>query len=104
MEFALGLVEFYISPFLVALGLAFFLDGLINYFIIGIIGGEEDRREVGRQSLVLATAFFLGAMLLFATLSWVAGVVERLRTETDAGVELQTGEDFLRIPNTPTIE
>ncbi len=98
----LSFVELYVSPFFVAVALAFLLNGLVNYFIIGNLGFEEDRREMGRQSLLWAALFLLVALVLFGLTNWIVSLGERIDAEGD--VEYQTGGDILRVPNTPTIQ
>lgn len=99
MQTIAAFTEVYISPFFLAIGLAFFLNGLINYFIIGNIGLEEDRKEQGRQSLLWAASFFIVALLLFALTSWVASLGDKIRDR--AKVEVDSGEDSLSVPNVP---
>ena len=99
MQTILALTEFYLSPFFVAIGLAFLLDGLINYSIIGNLGLEEDRREQGRQSLLWATSFFLLALSLVMLSRWTDSVIGLIQDK--AKVEVNSHDETLSIPNVP---
>jgi hypothetical protein len=101
MQTVLALTEFYISPFFVAIGLAFMLDGLINYFIIGNIGLEEDRREQGRQSLLWAASFFILALCLILLSRWTDALIGRIQDRAEIEVDRQ--DETLNIPNVPNL-
>lgn len=95
-------VEFYVSPFFIAIALAFLLSGMINYYLMGNLGLEEDRREIGRQALLWSALFFLVALGLFAVSSWLVSLSERIDDEVGGGADVEQGGDILRIPNVPT--
>lgn len=94
----LAFIELYLSPFFLAIALVFLLNGIINYFIIGVPGFEEDRREMGRQSLLWTALFLTISLALFGISSWLVSLSDRVDVDT----EVQSGTDILRIPNVPT--
>lgn len=92
-----GFIEFYVAPFIFAIGLVLLLYGVINYFVIGPT--EEDRREVGRQALLWAAFFFLIGFIVFAIFSWLFDLSQKI--DESARVETERGVDTLSIPNVP---
>jgi len=98
MHHVFGFVEFYLIPFLFAVGLFYFLNGFINYFLIGP-GYEEDRREMGRQSLLWATLLFAIGLILFGLSGWFQSIGAQF--DEDIDVELGSSPDVVPIPNVP---
>lgn len=93
-----GFIEFYLAPFLFAVGLVLFVYGVINYYIIGP-GYEEDRREIGRQNLLWATFFFLLGLLVFSFGSWLFDLTSNFDERVD--VDAREEQGVLPIPNVP---
>lgn len=98
MVHVFGFIEFYLAPFIFAVGLVLFVYGIINYYIVGP-GYEEDRREQGRQNLLWATLLFLVGLIVFALASWLFDLSKELDERLDADVEREEG--LLRVPNVP---
>jgi len=101
MSYVFAFVEFYAAPLFFALGLIWFVYGVINYYIIGP-GFEEERRQVGRESLVWATVLFLIGLILFLVAGWLLDFTDRLDEELDADV--QTDVDILYVPDVPGVQ
>lgn len=93
-----GFVEFYLAPFIFALGLILFVYGIINYYIIGP-GFEEGRREQGRQNLLWATLLFFIGLVVFLLASWLFDFFENLDERVDTDIEREEG--LLKVPNVP---
>lgn len=93
-------VQFYLAPFIIALGFIQLFKGIINYFFIGP-SFEEDRREVGRHALLWAFIFFLVGLLVFSFAHWLLSVSERWQNRPDTQVEVQEKKDLLKVPNVP---
>lgn len=75
--YLVSFVHDYLVPFIFAVGLIFFIYGIIQYFIIG--PGEEPTREEGRQHFIKAFVWMLAAAslylvvaLILSALAWVA--------------------------------
>ena len=98
MSHVFGFVEFYLTPFLFAVGLLLFVYGIINYFIIGP-GYEEERREIGRQSLLWATFLFALGLVLYGVASWLFDVTQTFDDRVD--VEVREEQGVLPIPDVP---
>lgn len=101
MVHVFGFVEFYVAPFLFALGLVLLFYGVINYFIIGP-GYEEERRETGRQSLLWAAFLFLFGLFLFIAASWLFDVAQEIDERVE--VEGERSVNILPVPNVPGLE
>ena len=99
MHHVLGFVEFYVSPFIFAIGLVFLVSGVVNYFIIGP-GFEEGRKEKGRGALLWAALLFLLGLIIFGISHWLFGFVSELQESGGVDVEDRTG--VLRVPNAPS--
>ena len=97
MQLLFAFVELYVAPAIIAVGLVFFFYGVVNYFIMG--PGDEGRREVGRQSLLWASLFFLCGLLIFGIFSWLSSFTDRLKGDVDA--EVREESDILEVPNVP---
>lgn len=93
-----GFVEYYVAPFIIAVGLIFLVYGIINYFIIGP-GFEEERREMGRQNLLWATFLFFIGLVVFSVASWLFDFSSTF--ENDADVRIGTDTDILPVPDVP---
>jgi phosphoglycerol transferase MdoB-like AlkP superfamily enzyme len=102
MSFIVGFTEFYLSPFILAIGLAFLVDGLINYFIIGNLGMEEDRRELGRNSLLWAAFLFIVSIGLFGLVKGAEALFYTFQDRVE--VNPNQSEEILKIPNVPGVE
>ena len=98
MQSVFGFVEFYVVPLLFALGLVLFFRGFINYFLIGP-GFEEERREIGRQSLLWAALLFLVGLIIFGIANWFVSLSGKIEERVDA--EVESKPDVLLVPNTP---
>ena len=97
MVHVFGFVEYYLVPFVLAIGLVLFLYGVINYYIIG--PGDEERREIGRQSLLWAALLFFIGLCIFAITRWIF----TLSTIIDERIDVEVTEDVdtLEVPNVP---
>lgn len=99
----------YLVPFLFAIGLIYFLYGLIEYFIIGK-GGDESRSEHGRELFLKSIAWFVLALLVFAIVAffgWVSTVKFEPGSVTTptmptGGANVEDRESILEVPNAPT--
>jgi|SRR5690606_18618831 len=98
----------YLVPFLFAIGLFYFVYGIIEYFIIGA-GGDEERSEHGRELFLKSIAWFVLALLFYALVSmlgWLSnlsfspGAVNG--PSGGAGVDLDRDKDVLQVPNVPS--
>lgn len=101
MYHVLGFVEFYISPFIFAIGFIFLFSGIVNYFIIGP-GFEEDRKEKGRNALLWATLLFSVGLAVFGLSSWLFGFVSQIEEEGGFNTGRPTG--VLPVPNVPGVQ
>lgn len=97
----------YIIPFAFAVGLFYFLYGIIEYFIIGK-GGDEERSQHGRELFLKSISWFILSLLLFAFVSfvgWLGSVVlttlEGSTVDGGGGVNVDREEVFLPVPNVP---
>lgn len=95
-----GFVEYYIAPFFFAVGLVMLLYGIINYYIIGP-GFEEERREIGRQSLLWATFLFLIGLGLFLIAHWLFILSEKVNERVEVDTERRV--DILPVPDVPGV-
>lgn len=99
----------YLVPFLFAIGLIYFLYGLIEYFIIGK-GGDESRSEHGRELFLKSIAWFVLVLLVFAIVAffgWVSTVKFEPGSVTTptmptGGANVEERESILEVPNAPT--
>ncbi len=97
----------YLVPFLFAIGLFYFVYGVIEYFIIGA-GGDEERAEHGRELFLKSIAWFVLALLVFAFVSML-GWLSTLSFSPGAsgpsggaGVDVGRDQEILEVPNVPT--
>lgn len=99
----------YLVPFLFAIGLIYFLYGLIEYFIIGK-GGDEGRAEHGRELFLQSIVWFVLALIVFAvvalfgflsTVTFNPGSVTTPTMPT-GGANVEERESILEVPNAPT--
>ncbi|MCB9818643.1 hypothetical protein H6788_00470 [Candidatus Nomurabacteria bacterium] len=99
----------YLVPLLFAIGLIYFIYGLIEYFIIGK-GGDESRSEHGRELFLKSIAWFVLALLVYAIVAffgWISTVSfnpgsVNTPTMPRGGANLEQRESILEVPNTPT--
>lgn len=106
--FALLMIFFtkYLVPFVFAVGLIYFLYGVIEYFIIGL-GGDEERAEHGRDLFLKSIAWLVLALILqtlVLLLGWVSTfTLGSLRGSTDGGTDVTPAarESILEVPNVP---
>lgn len=98
MHHIIGFVEFYLAPFLIALGLVMFFKGVVNYFLIGP-SYEEGRREIGRHALAWSFILLLSGLLVFSLFKWLGDFTGRFTDEVD--IERRDGVDVLPVPNAP---
>lgn len=98
----------YLVPFFFAIGLFYFVYGVIEYFIIGA-GGDEERAEHGRELFLKSIAWFALALLIFvfvsvlgwlSTLSFSPGGVDGPRGGVGADVDRE--QEVLEVPNVPS--
>lgn len=110
----LSFLETYLIPIVFAVGVIFFIYGFIVYFILGAPSGDTDAIDRGRQHVLRACVFFFAALLAQGVVVGLYWLMTELSTafetetrtdeqgETRApGVEVETGEDILRVPNVP---
>ena len=75
-----------------------FLYGIFNYYFMG--PGDEERREIGRQSLLWANLLVIVALLIymiFAGISWLGGFAGNANIDVSEETKIQ------RIPNVPQV-
>lgn len=101
MVHVFGFVEFYLAPFIFAVGLVLFLYGVINYFIIGP-GYDEERREMGRQLLLWTLFLFLLGLILYLVASWLFDLSQKIDERVD--VESERSVNILSVPNAPGVQ
>lgn len=76
-------------PLVFAVALLVFLYGVFQYFILG--GGDEGKREEGRQLMLWAIIGFVVMVSIFGIVNLIAG-----------GLGFSADEDIQNIPNVPT--
>ena len=108
--FIVVLLKQYLVPFFYAVGIAFFIHGFINYFILG--PGDESRADSGRNTFLQSCSFFSIGLVLFALasfLAWTLAFNAGLGNDSNqngsgsVGTPVQRTEGILSVPNTPQI-
>jgi len=75
-------------PLVFAVALLVFIYGVFQYFILG--GGDEGKREEGRQLMLYAIVGFVVMVSIFGIVNLIAG-----------GLGFSDDEDIQNIPNVP---
>lgn len=90
------ILQQYIVPFIFAIGLIFFIYGIIRYFILG--PGEEPTRDAGRIDFLKAFVWFTIGITLYGLVTlmvmfftWVAAI----------DVETTSEQQLLSVPDVP---
>jgi|GEM_PF-1703346 len=97
----------YLVPFLFAIGLIYFLYGIVEYFIIGE-GGDEERAEHGRDLFLKSIVWILLALavhFLVLLLGWIGTLSLRPdlnSPNSGSGVTPRVNEGILQVPNAPS--
>ena len=76
-------------PLVFAVALLVFIYGVFKYFILG--GGDESKREEGRNLMLYAIIGFVVMVSIFGIVNLIAG-----------GLGFSDDEDIQNIPNVPT--
>lgn len=76
-------------PLVFAIALLIFIWGIFKYFILG--GGDEEKREEGKQLMLWAIVGFVVMVSVFGIVNLVAG-----------GLGFSDDENIQNIPNVPT--
>ncbi|OGG85705.1 hypothetical protein A2392_02805 [Candidatus Kaiserbacteria bacterium RIFOXYB1_FULL_46_14] len=97
----------YLVPVLFAIGLIYFLYGVIEYFIIGS-GGDEERAEHGRELFLKSIVWIVLALiahLLVLLIGWVGTLSFNPDINTpNSGIAPHVQESILQVPNAPSRE
>lgn len=97
----------YLIPLFFAIGLLYFIYGVIEYFIIGI-EGDEERLHNGRELFLRSIGWFVVSLILygvFAVISWVSNFSFEPSGGVPApsgGAEVERREELLEVPNVPS--
>lgn len=98
----------YLVPFLFAIGLFYFIYGVIEYFIIGS-GGDEERAQHGRELFLKSIGWFVLAIvahLVVLAFGWLLvmdfSVPAGGLPSGGAGVDVERGTGVLQVPDVPT--
>lgn len=97
----------YLVPFLFAIGICYFLYGVIEYFIIGK-GGDEERSQHGRELFLKAIGWFAVGLIAYAFVALI-GWLSTLSLDTSldtpnmpaAGATIEERDAVLPVPNVP---
>lgn len=86
----------YIVPFIFAIGLIFFIYGLVHYFILG--PGDEGTREAGRIDFIKAFVWFAGGLALYGVVALIASFFA-----WTSSIDIDSSEEtrLQNVPNTP---
>ncbi len=97
----------YLVPFLFAIGLFYFVYGIIEYFIIGQ-GGDEGRAQKGRELFLKSIGWFVVALLVclaVVLLGWLSTLTwDRTVTVPGApqgGANVGRDDAVLPVPDVP---
>ncbi len=97
----------YLVPLVFAIGLIYFLYGVIEYFVIGA-GGDEERAEHGRDLFLKSIVWLILALVaqtIVLLLGWVSSLSLSLPGNTgvdgDGGITPRSNESILEVPDVP---
>lgn len=97
-------------PFIFAIGLIYYIYGIIEYFFIGK-EGDEEKLEHGRELLLKASYYLFLSLIIYGVVllaGWVsnnfAAMSETVR-EGGGGVKVEheRGKSYLPVPNLPNV-
>lgn len=93
----------YLVPFLFVIGIIYFIQGIIYYFILD---GEQQH---GRVNFLKSISWFVVALLVYSVVAlfgWLGSRASSLSAPTtsgdaDSGVEINRTQGILGVPNAP---